>query len=118
MGIGLTFDQPRSKGARLMRGIRWFLAVSCALWLAAITAAAQADAKGLPKLAVVIGPKASELERYAADQLCEYLAKLYGLKVRPTTSLPRSADLGLVLGSPETNPAVAAALGTAGWPRL
>src|SRR4051812_15528852 len=101
-----------------MRGIRWFSAVSCVLWLAVLVPSMRADTKGLPNLAVVLGPRASELERYAADQLCEYLGKLYGIKVRPTTSLPRSADLGLLLGSPGTNPAVAAALGTAGWPKL
>ena len=70
---------------------RWaFAAVSLAMGLPA----AQAETPVLPKLAVVLGPKATELERYAADQLCDYLARLYGIKVRPKTNLPRSAALG------------------------
>ena len=84
-----------------MRCPRCCPAVFCGLWLAAALPAAQADPPALPKVAVTIGPKASDLERYAADQLCEYLTKLYGIKVRPTTSLPKSADIGLLVGSPD-----------------
>jgi hypothetical protein len=67
---------------------------------------------------VTIGPEADDLERYAASELCGYLMKLYAIKVRPTTTMPGSADLGLLVGSPDTNPAVAAALGKTVWPTL
>jgi hypothetical protein len=81
-------------------------------------AQAQADPAALPAVAVVTGPAADDLESYATEQLCEYLSKLYAIKVQPTPTLPASADVGLLVGSPETNPAVRAALGTAGWPRV
>ena len=101
-----------------MRCTRCCPAVSCILWLAAALPAVRADPPALPKVAVTIGPQASNLEQYAADQLCEYVTKLFGIAVRPTTSLAESADIGLLVGSPRSNPAVAAALGTAGWPQL
>jgi hypothetical protein len=101
-----------------MRGIYGFPVVSCALWLPVALPAAGAAEPSRPNLAVILGPRADERERHAAEQLCEYLDKLFGIKVRPTTGLPRSADVGLLLGSPATNPAVARALGTAGWPRV
>jgi len=105
-----------------MRSCYLFVTVS-AVWLAVasvpLTAAGvRADAPVTPAVAVVIGPSASELERYAAEQLCDYLGKLYRVKVRPTTQLPKSADVGLLVGSPGTNPAVAKIMGAGGWPKL
>ena len=94
-----------------MRCTRCCPAVSCILWLAAALPAVRADPPALPKVAVTIGPQASNLEQYAADQLCEYVTKLFGIAVRPTTSLAESADIGLLVGSPRSNPAVAAARG-------
>lgn len=71
-----------------------------------------------PKVAVVVGSKVGKLERYAADELCGYLNKLYGIKTQPTTEVPDSAETMLLLGSPQTNPAVAKALGQDGWPKV
>src|SRR5262245_37496629 len=76
-----------------------------------------ADAPESPRLAVIIGPAASELEQYAADQLCAYLAKLYGIKARPVTSAPL-ADVAMLVGSPESNPLIARALGKTSWPKV
>ncbi len=67
---------------------------------------------------VVVGPAAEDLERYAADQLCDYLDKLYGCTVRPATELTQSADVGLLVGSPSSNPAIGKALGPDGWPEV
>ncbi len=69
-------------------------------------------------VAVVVGSKADKLERHAADELCGYLNKLYGIKTQPSTEVPESAETMLLLGSPQTNPAVAKALGRNGWPKI
>ena len=61
------------QGARTMQCTRFVSAVSCALWLAIALPAVHAAASDLPKVAVTIGPKAADLERYAADQLCDGL---------------------------------------------
>jgi len=71
-----------------------------------------------PAVAVVLGPAASELERYAAEQLCGYLDRLYGVKSSPTAASPDAAEIGLLVGSPASNPAVTEALGPSGWPKL
>ena len=63
-----------------------------------------------PQIGVVIGPDAPQLEQFAADQLCDYLGRLFNIQVQPTSSLPASAGTGLLVGTPETNPAVAEAL--------
>src|SRR5262245_46471997 len=77
-----------------------------------------ADVPEAPKVAVVLAPSPSDLERYAADQLCDYLAKLYGIKAVPRTEVPKSAEVVLVVGAPASNPVVRKALGADGWPRL
>ncbi|MFV2070605.1 MAG: hypothetical protein ACC645_26860, partial [Pirellulales bacterium] len=47
--------------------------------LAAIVTCSAVEA-GVPcRLAVVIGPDAGTLEQYAAEQLCGYCDKLYGI---------------------------------------
>ena len=65
-----------------------------------------------PRVAVVIGSDAPELDRYTGDQLCHYLQKLFGMDVQPTAELPESAEVGLLVGTPTTNAAVASALGS------
>lgn len=54
-------------------------------------------------VAVVVGERAPDVERYAADQLCEYLSKLFGIRTRPATSVPPTAESILLVGSPQTN---------------
>ncbi len=70
------------------------------------------------RVAVVIGPTADNLERFAADELCGYLDKLFGIEARPTTELPESAETILLVGSPKTNPAVAKVLAKTAWPNV
>ncbi len=62
-------------------------------------------------VAVVVGSNADKLERSAAEELCDYLDKLFGIKTQPTTGLPDSAKAILLVGSPDTNPNVAKAMG-------
>src|SRR3990172_3456869 len=67
---------------------------------------AQAETVPAETVAVVVGEKAPELERYAAGQLCGYLEALFGLRVYPTAEVPETAEVLFLLGSPATNPAV------------
>ena len=57
-------------------------------------------------IAVVIGPEAPELDRFAAGELCGYLGKLFGLDVKPDTSIPASAKAVFLVGNPDSNPLV------------
>ena len=72
----------------------------------------------MPRVAVVVGDEASQLESFAADQLCGYLEKLFGLKTMPETELGDDCQMGFLIGSPQTNAAVAATLDGDGWPQL
>jgi hypothetical protein len=55
------------------------------------------------RVAVVVGDQAPDLERYAAEQLCDYLSKLFGIDTRPETSIPESAGSIFLIGSPRSN---------------
>ncbi len=103
----------------MIKTIAWrlslILLVGCLGWL---VCPSQARADDGNNLGIVVGPDAPRLEQFAADQLGDYLGKLFGLEVRPTSGLPASTGIGLLVGTPETNPAVAKALGVGGWPKL
>src|SRR4029077_895538 len=55
------------------------------------------------RVAVVVGDKAPEMERFAAAQLCHYLSKLFGIRTQPVTSVPKPATAVFLVGSPQTN---------------
>lgn len=101
----------------MTRGMHTTLSVMIYFYCLLVTANA-ADDSTQPKVAVVVGPNAGELERFAADQLCEYLDKLYKIKVRPGSEIPGFAEIILLVGSPETNPAIREAVATETWPKL
>ena len=90
------------------------LAIVCFLGLH-FTAVVQAGDE--PRVAVAVGVKAEAIEKYAAHQLCDYLQKLYGIQATAATGFPSMSDVGLLVGRPETNPDVIAALGKKGWPK-
>jgi len=75
-------------------------------------------AVAVPRVGVQIGPKANDLQRYAADELAGYLGKLFRIEARPAVQRPESADVLLLVGAPGTNPAVAKALGKEAWPKV
>jgi len=75
-------------------------------------------ALAVPKVGIQIGPQAGELERFAADELAGYLDKLFHVVARPAVERPNSADVLLLVGTPETNPTIAGALGKDGWPKV
>ncbi|MCH2114827.1 MAG: hypothetical protein MK171_07960 [Pirellulales bacterium] len=58
------------------------------------------------------------LEQLAAKELRDYLDKLFGIPVLATHDMHPSTGIGLLVGTPKTNPAVAEALGASGWPKL
>ena len=58
------------------------------------------------KVAVIVGNNASDLENFAASELCGYLHKLFGVEVQPTTKLPGSSDAIFLIGSPASNPLI------------
>ena len=89
------------------------------LLIAVQVSASQAAAKGpSPTVAVVVGEAAPELDRYTAGELCGYLDKLYGIHAAPTEQVSASVDAVILVGTPETNPAVAKAIGSDAWPKV
>jgi hypothetical protein len=78
-----------------VRAVTCLLVVLCATGL-------NARAATRP-VVVVVGENASELERFAASELCGYLDKLFGLNVQPTTKLESSAGVFLI-GNATSNP--------------
>src|SRR6202035_2594801 len=67
---------------------------------------------------VLVGSRAPQLEIFAANELCRYLDRLYGLELHVTNSPSPNADFYLLVGSPTTNPAVARAVDRSGWPKI
>lgn len=79
---------------------------------------ATSDCGAGPRVGVLIGDDAEEIERYAAEQLCSYLRKLFAIRTRPATRLPRSADVLLLIGNPATNHIVGEATARKAFPKL
>ena len=83
-----------------------------------LAATAGAANENPPRPGVVTGPQAPELERYAADQLCAYLATLFKVQVQPTTKIPADADVLFLIGNRDTNPLVKQAINAQAFPKL
>jgi len=88
-------------------------------WCCATSRGQAASAQeAAPAAAVVIGARATPLERFAAEELCGYLQKLYEIKSQPVDAVPQASSVIFLLGDPDTNPVIAQALAADGWPRL
>ena len=100
--------------------IRAFACIS--LILAPITftgiSAAGAAAAAPPRVDVLIGPRAPDLEQHAARQLCHYLQELFGVTAVPAHEPSADAQISLIVGQPTTNPAVVRGLAGAEWPEV
>lgn len=83
-------------------------------WLTAMTVTAAPVA---PTLHIVTGPDAPKLERFAAEELAGQFQRLFQARTTITETVPAGSDPLVLLGSPQTNPAIAKTLGT-GWPKL
>lgn len=65
----------------------------------------------------MVGPQSPVLVRFAAHELAQQLERLFHTQVQVTKELPHGARSLVLVGSPEDNPAIAAAFGCA-WPQL
>ncbi len=74
--------------------------------------------KASPRVAVVVGDAAPALERFAARELCDYLAKLYGIRAYPARTFSPSSEMIFLIGSPETNATVKQAAERRMFPKL
>ena len=74
--------------------LRWLWSVGLGLVLAMAPALDELQAKDStsPNVAVIVDKAAPQLERYAAEELCGYLDKLYGFRTRPLSTMPASVD--------------------------
>jgi hypothetical protein len=71
-----------------------------------------------PRVDVVVGGNAPELERFAARELCDYLGKLFNIRVYPARSASASAAAVFLIGSPDTNAMVKQATQQKAFPRV
>ena len=78
----------------------------------------RAHASQGPRVDVMIGQRASNLERYAAQQLCHYLKELYDVTSEPMLEPRTDAHISLIIGQPTTNPTVSRALAGGSWPEI
>jgi len=99
--------------ARLWRKLAFFCA---GVLLIGLTVGAANGS--VPRPGVVTGPQAPELERYAADRLCAYLASLFKIHVQPTTQIPAAADVLFLVGNSDSNPLVKQATRHQAFPKL
>lgn len=61
------------------------------------------DTSGNTRVAVIISESVPELERFAAEQLCDYLKKLFGVQTRPTSNVSVKAEAVFLVGNLDTD---------------
>ncbi|MGE3316722.1 MAG: hypothetical protein AB7O26_16515 [Planctomycetaceae bacterium] len=69
------------------------------------------------RVSFVIGPNSSDIEKMAADESATQFKKLFGVEAVLVTELSRDAQNVVLIGSPDTNPAMKSALGGK-WPKV
>ena len=94
----------------------WPLACAVLVLSLLIAGSAAAGSGGRPRVGVVVGRAAGGLERFAAQELCDYLGKLFGVECRPTAGVPADAEAIFLIGSPDTNEAMREAIAGAAFP--
>ena len=70
----------------------------------------------MESLRIVVGPEAPALDRFAAEELQRYLRALYGPTVPVVHEHAAGTTPVVLVGSPETNPAVASSPLARDWP--
>src|SRR6516165_4719493 len=75
----------------------------------AIVLFATSEAIAGPRVDVIIGPRAPELERFAAAELAGQFKQLFDADVKIADEIPAQFTHLILIGSLETNPAI-------GWP--
>ena len=58
------------------------------------------------RIAVIVSENVPELEHFAAEQLCAYLEKLFGVQTHPTSNVSMEAEALFLIGSPDTDVAI------------
>ena len=79
---------------------------------------APAHAADRPQVDVLVGEDISNLEQFAAQQLCYYLKEIYAVTSEPLVEPRLNAPIKLIVGRPATNPTVARALAGVAWPDM
>ena len=75
------------------------------------------SAADAPKITIVVAENAPELEQLAASELTAQFQKLWDAEVEIAAKSQADGGAVILIGSPETNPAVKAAVGN-DWPKL
>src|SRR5262245_41706555 len=70
-----------------------------------------------PRVDVVVAADASRLEKFAVAELAAQFKRLFDADVRIADKVPAGASALVLIGNPQTNPAIASAVGK-GWPKL
>ena len=107
--------------------MRWSFAasrilVACMAFLPCLLAATllgggSTAAERSPRLEIIVGEKAPELERMAAEELATILGRLLDAKVEVGTKPDDAATALILVGQPATNPLLSEAVGN-NWPKL
>lgn len=92
--------------------------VRTALLLVLLTSLAFSACARKPSVAIVVGSQAAPLEHFAASELQSYLKRLYGIGAVITHDGSQEQGSHLLVGSPQSNPAVMEAMGEEAWPAL
>ncbi len=79
---------------------------------------ATAEEPSAAKVGITLGADVSRLERFAADQLADYIRKVFGFVPDSVDDPLRYPGTLYLIGAPQTNPHVAKALGPTGWPAV
>ena len=64
------------------------------------------DTSGNTRVAVIVSENALELEHFAAEQLCDYLEKLFGIQTCPILSVSAGAETLFLVGNLDADVAV------------
>lgn len=78
----------------------------------------QAAKNPSPRVDVIIGSAAPDLERFAASELSDYLAKLFHIQTFPGRNLSTSSQAVFLIGSPSTNATIQKVTGRKAFPKV
>jgi len=88
------------------------------LWWSDQDGAARAAGPDKGTVGVVVAGDAPQLERFAADQLADYVKRIYGVQPHRLTDPAGYRGTLYLIGNAKTNPHVAKAVGPDGWPKV
>jgi len=116
-GVG-TMARTKHRSSDLRRTMSVHDQMTRYVWSLLVIVSLTTAVQAAPRVDVVLGPAAPELERFAADELCEYLVKLFGIHSFPKRNLSPDGTTVFLIGRPETNPKVKQALTKSPFPQV